>query len=233
MKSASFRAIVFVALAVGLLGCASKRGFDRGAAGNQLREAAPAVSDQDIKEAFEIKPQLKYPFKLALFLNGGGWKWRWTGEDKDSFLALEKRLVQDNLVSKMILITPSDVETRSVDLKSIRLAAARYGADAVLVVNGTADTDRYNNILGPTYVLLLPMAFVPGTQLDALFMTNCKLWDVRNQYLYFTAEAEGEAGQTRPTMFIEEKHAIEKAKKAAVAGLKEEILGRFKSIAGN
>lgn len=239
MKSASFKAIVFVALAIALPGCASKRGFDRGAAGNQLREAAPAVSDQDIKDAFEIKPQLKYPFKLAMFLNGGGWNWRWTGEDKDSFLALEKRLVQDNLVSKVILITPSDLETPEcgskcrVDLKSIRLAAARYGADAVLVVNGTADTDRYNNILGPTYVLLLPMVFVPGTQLDALFMANCKLWDVRNQYLYFSAEAEGEAGQTRPTMFIEGKHAIEKAKRAAVAGLKEEILGRFKSIAGN
>ena len=227
-------------VAIGMFGCAAKRGFDRGAIGNSLRETAPSISDQDIQEAYELKPQINFPFKLALYFNGGGWNWKWSGEDKESLLSIGKQLTNDNIVSKLILITPSDVENSgreceygcNVSLKSIRLAAARYGADAVLVINGASDTDRYNNILGVTYVLLVPMTIIPGTELDVLYMMNCKMWDVRNQYLYFSAEAEGTAHQTRPTMFIEEKHATGKAKKDALTKLKEEIMVRLKNISG-
>lgn len=239
MKSKFSKVIIIAIVVAGMCGCVAKRGFDRGAIGSNLRETAPSISDQDIKEAYELKPQISFPFKLALYFNGSGWNSKWTGEDKEYLLSIEKQLANENIVSKLILITPSDVENPgrecgygcNINLKSIRLAAARYGADAVLVINGISDTDRYNNILGVTYVLLVPMTFIPGTELDALFMTNCKMWDVRNQYLYFSAEAEGEANQIRATMFIEEKHAIEKAKKNALAKLKDEIVTRLKNIA--
>jgi hypothetical protein len=153
----------------------------------------------------------------------------WRGEDKDALLMLETPLREKGIVSQMFTITGSTVQGTS--LRSLRVAAARHGADALLVVTGGEAIDRYNNILGAFYVLLLPMAVVPGTELEALFMVSGALWDVRNGYLYASAEAEATAHQTRPTMFIEPPHAVDQARLDAVVLLAGELENRLTAIA--
>ena len=117
------------------------------------------------------------------------------------------------------------------DNKAIRLAAARAGADAVLIINGVSDIDKYNNPMGASYFLLVTPFFVPGTEADALFMMNASMWDVRNQYLYLSVEAESSASETRPAFFIEESRVIKAAKSTAVSALAKELSARLNSMA--
>lgn len=102
------------------------------------------------------------------------------------------------------------------DIKSIRLAASRYQADAVLIIGGVGQIDRYTNNWGWSYALLLPVFFVPGSESQTLFMTNASLWDVRNEFLYLTVESEA----TVPENYV-----------AAFGKRDQELLGSAKSDA--
>jgi hypothetical protein len=234
-RSISMLRTALVSLAVilwagGLFGCTASRGFDRGAVVERMQGSVVLV-DQDVAEVLALKPQLPSPFKLGVYFVAPKYSatpWLWRGEDKDALLSIEASLRETGVVSSMFVITDSTVQGRS--LHSLRVAAARHGADALLVVTGGEAIDRYNNVLGAFYVLLVPMIFVPGTELDALFMVNAALWDVRNGYLYATAEAEATAHQTRPTMFVEPQHAIEEARTEALAGLAREVEQRLAAL---
>jgi hypothetical protein len=72
-----------------LAGCAS--GFDRGAIAERLEGQARVVNDAAVLHALQVRPQLRFPIKVAVFLaaesgapagshrTGGpedpGWKW--------------------------------------------------------------------------------------------------------------------------------------------------------------
>jgi rhombotail lipoprotein len=226
--------LLAVLLFTGLVsGCASSRGFDRGAVLQQMQESLVLV-DEDVADVLALKPQLPTPFRVGVYFVPPGspeTPWLWRGEDKDAVLAIEASLRQKGIVSSMFTISGSTVQGPS--LRSLRVAAARHGADALLVVTGGEATDRYNNALGVFYMFLVPMAFVPGSELDALFMANGVLWDVRNGYLYASAEAEATAHQTRPAMFIEPPHAFDGARTEAMAKLAQELEHRLAALAGS
>jgi len=223
--------IIVVFLAIVVTACASSRGFDRGSLRSQITDQK-VVTEEDIKKALEARPQLPNPFKLAIYFappKTPQWQyrgsWNWLGEDKDKLLGLNAELKAKGVVSDIFAISDAIVEGK--DNKAIRLAAAQAGADAVLVVNGVSDVDRYNNPLGATYVLLVTAFFVPGTQADGLFMANASMWDVRNQYLYLSVEAEGSAKETRPAFFIEESRIVKAAKADALAELGKQLSTRL------
>jgi hypothetical protein len=176
-------------------------------------------------KALELKPQLPSPFNIAIYFAPSNRDWNWLSEDKNTLLEIGSELKSKNIISNVFII--GDAIMEGTNNKAIRLAAARAGADAVLIIKGVSDIDRYNNILGPTYFLLLTLYFVPGTVIDSLFMVNASLWDVRNQYLYLSAEAEGFAKETRPWFFIEESRVIKSAKTDALEALVKEISFRL------
>lgn len=217
-----------------LSACASSRGFDRGELRGQISESK-VVTEEDIQNVLELKAQLPQPFGLAIFFSpptNSGWhpnhSWNWTGDNKDLLLAIKKDLKDKGIVSDIFVINDSILE--GSDLIAIRLAAARAGADAVLVVNGASAVDRYNNVLGLTYALLVTTYLIPGTVADGLVMVNASMWDVRNQYLYLSVEAEGIANQTLPANFIHEEELINDAKTHALNNLSKEISDRLKRM---
>ena len=220
-------------LIVTMTACASSRGFDRGNLRTQITDQK-VVTEEDIKKALELKPQLPAPFKLAVFFAPpkSGWRygssWTWTGEDKDVLLQMKADLIKKNILSDMFVLPDSIFE--GTDNRAIRLAAARAGADAVLIVNGVSSVDRYNNGWGGTYILIITPFFVPGTIADGLVMINAVMWDVRNQYLYLSAEAEGTAKQTKPAFFINENHLINDARSNAVVALRKELFMRLDAM---
>jgi hypothetical protein len=118
-------------------------------------------------------------------------------------------------------------------LKELRLAAAQHGADAVLLLKGAYQTDSY---LNPAAVLNLTIVggfLAPASHRDTLFLVQAGLIDVANGFLYASAESEGEAGIIRPTFIIEEKDAVEPAKKKAIDGLGPELIRRMRHLRGN
>lgn len=228
-----------VVLLTSLAGCASARGFDRGALSDALAASEP-VTEADIQRVLELRPQLPHPFKLGIYFRprpdgrsrervGAASSWTWHPSDKQRLIDVGRALEQDGIVSETVFVSAETGAGR--DLRAIRLAAARHGVDAVLVVNGVADTDRYNNALGMTYVLIVTPLFVPGTVVDALFVSHAALWDVRNEYLYAAAEADGEASQTRPAALVHEPEVVEQARANSIDALAASIAGHARNLA--
>lgn len=216
------RKILMLAMGLALAGCSGPQGFDRGALQAQLPQTQG--KNQHIEEVLAQRSQLPRPCKVAVYFRGGSSLWQWQAADKEVLLRVGPELKRQNLVSDLFLLGDNLVQGGS--LADIRLAAARLGADAVLVVDAVASIDQYGNLLSPLYVALLPMVMVPGTELDALVLARASLWDVRNEYLYLYSEGEGLANQTRPLWFIERQHAIAKARTQALEALQKSLLER-------
>ncbi len=224
------RLLLIATLLFGLTACTQSRGFDRVHMRSQISSIQVVQN-----ETVEVKPsQLPGPFKLAVYFSPSNlppsdqYGWNWEGEDTEKVLSLQQDLKSKNIVSEIVPLPNSLVV--GDNLEAIRSAAARAGADAVLVVNGVSDVDRYNNSLGPTYAFLITPFFVPGTEVDSLFLVNATMWDVQNESLYMSVETEGMAKETGGAFQIYEKPLIQQAKSNALIGLRNEITNRLSKM---
>jgi len=223
-----------------VLAAGCSHGFDRGRIRERLAGEERQVDDDDIRAALAAKPQLRFPIKVGIvFLDdepAARWDpraahFRWRDGDREAMVAGLAKLRADGIVSDFFLV-PADL-TGGKDLKHLRLAAAKYGADAVLVVKGAAETERYSNPLSVLYLTIVGGFLVPATHSDALFAARCALWDVGNEFLYLSAESEGTSQRLGPAFILEDGPALEAAKEDALRGIDAELLRRFAALAGS
>lgn len=229
-----------------LTGCVMSKGFDRGA----LRDSvSQSVTDTNIQAVLNLKPQLPKPFKLAIYMHSPEvfrQKPFWTDLEKNSLQAAADTLRQSGVISDAVFIADNVVQHHMnpqytprlgmhapmPPVAELRLAAARYGADAVLAVNGVSAVDRYNNIWSLAYWTIVGAYFVPGTHSDALVLLSGVLWDVRNEYLYATEEAEGGAKKAGPGLILEDADVIRQAKQVALTEFSHNLTARLIRLNG-
>lgn len=219
-----------------LIGCSS--GFNRTEIAKELnsgpydfsvKQAQDTIGAEDIRSAFELKPQLKFPFKIAIrFVPSSDGFWRWTDEDKKRLETWSRKLKKRGIVSDVFLL--SDIVVRDESLSGLRLAAAQHGADTLLIVKAATDLDRYTNPSALFYLTLVGCFLAPGSHLDGLMVIKGAMYDVRNEYLYLTAEAEGESKSWGPLAFIDEKKVFKKAKSKALASFGNELIQRISTL---
>lgn len=94
-----------------------------------------------------------------------------------------------------------------VSASSIRTAAARLGADAVLCYATTSKRD----------------ASPFGESMAVLAYSKCMLIDTRTEYLYFNAEGEGEDRVVTAPLLLDFEGFARKVEKASLHGLLDEI----------
>lgn len=213
--------------------CSASRGFDRASLRSRMAPQKQ-VAEEDIRSARDTQPRLSPPFKLALYFSKPaadrryGRVWMWRPEDRDKLLSLEPELKKHGVISELVVI--GDCMLEGADDRAVRLAAARTGADAVLIVNGVSDVDRFNNALAYSYWLLVTPLVVAGTEADGLFLANASLWDVRTPYRYLSVDSEGMARDIKPVVFVNEKRALAGAKTMALDALKRELASRLRAL---
>ncbi len=223
-------------LLIGLLlgGCATSQGFDRGRLEQRLSGEKALVTDTEIDRIMALKPQVSFPFRLGIFLKGYQSEWgrTWSTLENAETPSADwiKELKEAGVVSDVVFISPLTVGQH--DLKNIRMGAARHGVDAVLVVESAYDVDRYNNFSAFLYWTIIGAYLVPGTHADALVLVKGALWDVRNEYLYLTAGAEGEAKKMGPAFVLENSESIRIAREKALVGFGKELVQRLKNLKG-
>jgi len=225
----AWKALVWCAPVI-LAGCA--HGFNRDLLQERLNDGSLQVTDTAIAEARSLKPQLKLPCRVAFYLkpsNQGDW--RWTTEDRAALEPLTATLKRDGFATEVFAL-PEMLSSYSADVKNLRLAAAKCGADVLLVVNGAAQSDKYKNPSALLYLTIVGGYVVPGDHVDSLFMIEGCLFDVDNGFLYTSAQAEGVGKIVRPSFIIEEKDAVAKAKKRALGKFADELLTQMKGLAG-
>lgn len=216
-----------------LCACGGSTGFHQSTPRDPATLAAPAINEDQVRAAFELRPQLPRPYRLGVFFRTPADDsidalWRWDAAHKRAVLGFSKAVRKSGEVSDVFAI---DAATgANDDLRAIRIAAARHGADAVLVVSGRDEARRSSNGWAASYVALLPLLFAPGSELDVTFFAHAEMWDVRNEYLYLSAQAEGEVNQQRAPCWLDRRGATRQAQKESVNLLVSELEQRFAGL---
>lgn len=215
--------------ALALSGCAT--GFDRAELQTRMQSDSLQVTDETISKAQKLQPQLRFPCRIAVYLKPNAHAdWRWTPKDK-AILESWANALKTEAVASDLFVLP-DMLTGKGELKELRFAAAQCGADALLIIHGAAQTDRYLNPAAVFNLTVLGGYIIPGSHRDSLFMVEGCVLDPHNGYLYAGAQAEGEGAIIGPTFIIEEKDAITQAKSQALHRFGPELLQRMRNLAG-
>lgn len=220
-----------------LMSCASSQGFDRDALRSSLHHDPEVVTERDISGVLTLKPQLPSPYKLGVYLKRlefpslhGRQPANWTSEDKEILRDSLNLLKIEGVVSDVFFLADSTIQGGS--LRDVRLAAARYGCDAILIVQGASAVDRYNNNYALLYPTIVGAYLAPGTHSDALFLVEGTLWDVRNEYLYATQELEGESQSVGPAALLRDIDTVAQAKKAAIDRFAFRMRDQLRRVSG-
>lgn len=215
--------------------CSTRRGFNREDLKEQLNDRT-AVKDIDIKQKSDKKAQLPKPFKVGIYFQEPVQKseenlWDWAEADKQKILSAVERFKNNGEISKVFMISPAMAS--GTDLRSLRAAAAQQGADALIIVSAVNDVDQYTTQWAWTYIALFPALFVPASVSDVLFISRAVMWDVRNEFLYLTAESEVLINRKYPAVFRQDKKQIQDAKNDSLIGLKTELEKRLSNLSSS
>lgn len=232
------KTLLAILAAVSAAGCSAT--FNREAMTADLAQEQPIVfDDADILRIEQAKPQLQFPFRLAVLpptmFNQAGWGQAGETEgQRREVQAWGEKLRREGIVSDLIIIPEilaGQIRSRN-SVKEIRVAAARLQADAVLILRSTTEVDGYLNPLSVLDLTIVGMFLVPGHHKDALTIVEGMLVDNRNQYVYFAGSAEGTGSTLAPLAAIEEKDAIRDSRVSALNAFGEQLLRAGRQLKG-
>jgi hypothetical protein len=202
--------LVCLGLATVLAGCGS--GFNRLSMERSMRERAPMFDDADVEAIERLHPQVELPVRIAVSqpLSGGAW----TAAEIDEISTWEKPLKRAGIARRVVVLPESLLRDSALD--SQRKAAARVGADTLLVMNPETRVDAYVNALAPLDLTIVGLWLVPAHHRDSMTLLEGALIDNRNQYLYAFARGEGADKSMRPLAYVSQSPVEAKSRLAAL-----------------
>lgn len=217
-----------------LAGCAGSQGFDRPAMIETLHiDPPPDQNNQPLaNQAFLLSP----PVRLGIFFADHNIpvgqsirKVEWLSADRVQFLHEFAPLQDEHILTDTFVLM--DATLRGEDIRGIRQAGARHGADMVLIVGGAAAIDRYRNRYAWWYPTLIGAYLAPGTESAALVMVTGTLWAVRSEWQLPIQTVEGISKLVGPAAFVEDNAALKKAKEQAIQALGMRIADQLRLLA--
>jgi hypothetical protein len=228
--------LILILLVAFLYNCSSAAGYDSGPLRNN--QGGFEYDDQLIRSYFNKRPQLRFPFKIAVLDESYNPAYLFTIKDKESFNQIEKPLVDKKVISKLFFMD-TDVlpeaqgitnDSRLNSVKKARILAARFDADTVLILKNKVEVKSSSNVLSIFYLTILGIWIFPGTERDYKVTFHSALWDARNEFLYATAESEAVAKATRPLGWFNDEDNIIKLKAEALDKIKIELSSRIENL---
>jgi hypothetical protein len=213
-----------------LTACASSQGLHLASLQQTLQDEEARFAGA-LSSTSTANPSIRQgPQKLGLYITPTGFlrhEFEWTDADREALLAWANGLQRDGLISGASFIQLSSI--KGSRLAQLRESAARHGADLLLIVDGAATVDRYNNYKGVLlYWTILGAYFADGTHSDALCLVRGSVWDVKTGILLASEEAEGRAQTVGPAAFVDDHTVVLTARQQALAtllaALKERVL---------
>jgi hypothetical protein len=203
MLTFSRRALTALALTLGLAattGCGMTYQPAR-AAGFEM-DATAQIDDDDIRKAFEARPQLPGELKVAYYTFDPA-----IARDLDVSLAAIPGVTHVYRIPPLLVSGERRADEQSpwatrheVTVKKLRLLAARAHADALVVVDHGYRTGGVN-ALSALNVLLIPVLFTPFLDNTVTGYTEAYLIDTRNGYLYGHVAEEDRRGPRYATIY--------------------------------
>jgi hypothetical protein len=212
---------------IGVLGgCASSQGLDQGRLRAALNEHELRFAGAPSSIGHPAPPNAPV---LGLYLQPTGFlhrEFEWTNEDRETVLAWARGPQVGSGGRSAGFVSLSSLKGNT--LTELRASAARYGMDWVLIVDGAAAVDRYNNYKAPLlYWTILGAYLADGTHSDALCLVTATVWDVKSGARLFDERAEAMTKAVGPAALIDDRREIERAKTLAVETLLKRLTDRF------
>lgn len=224
------RTVCVLGLLIGLAACAASQGLSRDALQRTIAQDESRFVDAQTSAA--PSPRLDAP-RLALYLKPTGFvgrEFEWTGEDRDVVLAWSQRLPSHAGGKNPGFVTLASLKGHT--LTELRSTAARYGFDWLLVFDGAAAVDRYNNYKAALWYWTIVGAYVAdGTHSDALCLLKATLWDVKTGLQLLEEHAEAQTKSVGPAAFVDDAREILRAKTTAMQVLLERLANRLPALA--
>lgn len=221
---------LFAAL-LGLNGCAGSHGLSREVLQDEIRQEESRFIDTSTTAAAPVRPHAP---QLGLYLKPTGFlhrEFEWTSRDRDAVLAWSKRVPLDTGGKSAGFLTLSSLKGHT--LTELRAAATRYGVDWLLVFDGAAAVDRYNNYKAALWYWTILGAYVAnGTQTDVLCLLKATLWDVKTGARLFEEQTDAKIEKVGPAALVEDKTVLELAKARALEQLTRGLDTQLKRLHG-
>jgi hypothetical protein len=205
-------------------GCAGSQGLHPEPLQNLLREEEARFSGPQHSPPSTTIPSQPAPpasANLGLYLKPTGFferAFEWTDRDREAILAWAQQRQPNGPETRARFVPQSSLKGDT--LAELRASAARYGADLLVMFDGAAAVDRYNNYKAPLlYWTILGAYLADGTQSDALCLIRGSVWDVKTGTLLFADEAEGRSQTVGPAAFVDDHAMVLAAKQQALASL--------------
>ena len=207
-------------------GCTSSQGFDRTAMGERLHGPPTSILESQLRAHPSARPSP--PFRLGIFFakhdipdTPSIRKVAWLSADRDHLLRELAPLRDEQLLADTFVLM--DVTLRRDDIKGIRQTGARFGADLVVIIDGIAAIDRYNNRLAWLYPTLIGAYLIPGTESDALVMATGSLWAVHSDWHAPIQIVETRSKAVGAAAFLDDNAPFHDAKRLAIQTLGNHI----------
>lgn len=171
---------------------------------------------------------------LGLYLKPTGFlhhEFEWTDRDRETVLLWAHNLPIKAGGTGANLVPHSSLKGHI--LSELRASAARRNLDWLLVFDGAAAVDRYNNYKAPLlYWTILGAYLADGTHSDALCLLTARLWDVKTGALLLEDRVEGQLRTVGPAAYINDRNVIERTQDQALDRLLQRLSDRFASLLG-
>jgi hypothetical protein len=179
--------------------------------------------------------RLSPPFRLGIFFSDhnipAGQSIRkvdWLSADRSQFLREFALLQDDHILTDTFVLM--DATLRGENIRGIRQAGARHGADMVLIVGGAAAIDRHNNRHAWWYPTVIGAYLAPGTESDALVMVTGSLWATHSEWHAPIQTVEGVSKLVGSAVLVDDTVALQEAKKQAIQSLCERVADQLQRL---
>lgn len=224
-------ALPFCIVLVGLGGCASSQGLSHEFLEGVIRQEESRFIDAPASAGIPARanaPTLGLYLKPTGFLNR---EFEWTASDRDAVLAWSRQIPLGAEGRSAGFLTLSSLKGQT--LTELRAAATRYGVDWLLIFDGAAAVDRYNNYKAALLYWTIAGAYLAdGTHSDALCLLKATLWDVKTGARLFEEQTEAQTKSVGPAALTDDVKEINRARTVAINLLLERLKNRFTALAG-
>jgi hypothetical protein len=222
-------AYLALALLLFLTACASSQGLQLDSLQQTLQEEEARFVGALPSKSTTNPSTSQDPPKLGLYVMPTGFlrhEFEWTDADRETLLAWTKGLQRDGLISGTSFLQISSIKGNQ--MVQLRESAMRHGADLLLIVDGAAAVDRYNNYKGTLlYWTILGAYLADGTHSDALCLVRGALWDVRGETKLVEEEAQGLSKIVGPAARVKDGEGVTAARRQALTQLMEKLRDDF------
>lgn len=203
----------------------------------ELADQRQIVTRSSLAELANLEPQLTAPFRLGVAPPVERKVGTWTDDEVERIRSWGAKLQEAGLISDMVFLSNMlvvDDRRRSSGglLHSIRRAAMREGADAVLVISSVTGSGSGVNPLALLDLTIVGMFIFPGHDTESRTIMEGMVFDTRNEFLYMTARGQADLDDSTAFAYVDKnmRRQRERARLKAIDSLGRSFLEQSTSM---